>query len=292
MCISNFEYQRVNPTTQVALFALCLGNCTTIENIQWNIYQGLINSSSNYTQWNFFNQTNSYENNWFFGGNTSHFTALNQLFLSNPQINFWKFEVIYTFISETSSSALNFIINQPPSNGSCSINPLNGTTSTLFDISCPDWFDEEGIKDYSLYGREIFLSNLKTDFIQLAWTSDPSERMIIAFSSISTFQVLLPAGDDQTSLLHLTISIRDTLYCLTELNISSVNVIPDSAGISNLINSLQNSTNNPIVQLLASGNQNIVGQVITSLSQAFNQMNSKSIDQAVSSKDEVFDHRK
>jgi hypothetical protein len=239
---------------------------------------------------------NFYENIWFFGTNTNNFTASNQLFIAKPQINLWRFEVIYTFLSESSSSAMNLILNQPPSNGSCSINPLNGTTSTLFDISCSDWFDEEGIKDYSFYGREIFLSNLKNDFIFLAWTTDPSKRTIIAFSSISTFQVLLPAGDDQTSLLHLTISIRDILNCITELNISSVSVIPDSAGISNLINSVQNSpnqmTNNPIVQLLASGNQNTVGQVITSLSQAFNKMNSKSIDQAVSSKDEVFDHRK
>ena len=86
------------------------------------------------------------------GGNTTNFTSTNQLFLVNPQITLWRFEVVYGFISETSLSALNFIINQPPSNGSCSIGPLNGTTSTLFSISCPDWFDEDGIKSYSIYG--------------------------------------------------------------------------------------------------------------------------------------------
>ena len=96
------------------------------------------------------------------GTNTSNFTALNQLFLANPQINLWRFEVVYTFTSETSSSALNVVINQPPSNGSCSIDPLNGTTSTLFDISCPHWFDEDGIADYSFYGMEIFSVELKT----------------------------------------------------------------------------------------------------------------------------------
>jgi hypothetical protein len=85
------------------------------------------------------------------GANTSNFTATNQLFLSNPQINLWRFEVVYTFPSATSSSSLNFIINQPPYNGSCSIDPLNGTTSTLFTISCPNWFDEDDIQDYSLY---------------------------------------------------------------------------------------------------------------------------------------------
>jgi hypothetical protein len=86
------------------------------------------------------------------GADTSNFTAANQLFLSNSQLNLWRFEVVYSFISETSVSALNFVINQPPFNGSCFIGPHNGTTSTLFTISCPDWFDADGIKDYSFYG--------------------------------------------------------------------------------------------------------------------------------------------
>ncbi|CAF4263664.1 unnamed protein product, partial [Adineta steineri] len=177
---------------------------------------------------------------------------------------------IYTFRSEISSSSLNFIINQPPVNGSCSITPLNGTTSSLFDILCPDWFDEDDIKDYSIY----------------SWTNNFSEQTIIAYSSVSTFQVRLPLGDDQTSLVHLTVYIRDTLDCITKFNLSSVTVISDSIGITSLLNDIQNSSNqlttNPVIQLLASGNQNIVGQVITSLSQQFNNINNENVDQAVS----------
>jgi hypothetical protein len=99
------------------------------------------------------------------GRNTSNFTSVNNLFLNNPQINLWRFEVVYTFTSETSLSSLNFVINQPPSNGSCFINPLNGTTSTLFTIGCPDWFDVDGIKDYSLYSMSTFTNkeNLPAD---------------------------------------------------------------------------------------------------------------------------------
>lgn len=85
------------------------------------------------------------------GTNTTNFTATNQLFRQNPQYTLWKFEVIYTFPAATSSSALNFLVNRPPSNGSCSITPSQGTMNTLFIISCPDWFDEDHIKDYSLY---------------------------------------------------------------------------------------------------------------------------------------------
>jgi len=102
------------------------------------------------------------------------------------------------------------------------------------------------------------------------------------------FQVLLPAGDDQTSLLHLVVNIRDTLDCITEFNLPSISVLPDLVGIANLISGIQSSsgaiTTNPTVQLLASGNQNIVGQVIGALSQQFNKMNSESLNTAVSGK--------
>ncbi|CAF0788844.1 unnamed protein product [Adineta steineri] len=271
MCTPNLEFQLVNPTTQVALFSLCIGDCDNIQNITWNIYQGTTNISSNSTQWTLFNQMNIYENIWFFGWNTSNFTALNQLFLNNPQINLWRFQVIYEFTLQASSSALNFVINQPPVNGSCSISPYNGTTSTSFNISCSNWFDEDGIKDYSIY----------------AWTTDPQERTFISFSSLSIFQVRLPSGDDQTSLLHLNVQIRDTLDCITEYNMSSITVLPDTLGITNLLNNLQSSSNalanDPTIQLLSSGNQNIIGQIIGCLSQQSNKMNSDAIDQAVSS---------
>jgi hypothetical protein len=112
--------------------------------------------------------------------------------------------------------------------------------------------------------------------------------MIIAFSPVSTFQVRLPAGNDQTSLLNLIVQIRDVLNCITEYNMSSINVQPDLAGITSLVTSLQSSsvglTNNPIVQLLSSENQNTIGQVIASVSQEFNKMNNENIDKAVSSK--------
>jgi hypothetical protein len=72
MCVPNLEFQLLNPTTQVALFSICIGNCTIIQNITWNIYQGSMNSSSNFTQWTLFNQI-TYQNIWFFGRSSSLF---------------------------------------------------------------------------------------------------------------------------------------------------------------------------------------------------------------------------
>jgi hypothetical protein len=221
--------------------------------------------------------------------NTTNFTAIDQLFLENSPIEYWRFEVVYSFESETSSSSINFILNQSPINGSCSISPFNGTTSTLFTISCSNWFDQNGIKDYSLYSmnlfRKLILENIY--LIILVWTTDRSNLLMIGFSSMSNFDVQLPAGDDNTSMVNLIVHIRDTLECVAEYNMSSVSVIPDIAGINNLINNLQVSTsavnNNPIVQLLAGENQNTVGQIITSLSQVFNKMNTQNLENAVSS---------
>ena len=184
--------------------------------------------------------------------------------------------MIYTFPNETSSSALNFIINQPPNNGSCSINPRSGTTSTLFTINCTDWLDEDGVKDYSFYrGTTSF------------------EQVMLAFSVISTLLIQLPAGDDNSTVLDLTVQIRDVLNCVTEYYMEPVIVIPDHTAIDALIDVLQNSkngsTNNPIVQALASGNQNTVGQVVTSLSQQFNKRNKQSLETAIASKHTI-DH--
>lgn len=170
LCAPNLEYQLVNPTTQVSLFSYCVGTCSRIENITWNVYQGSNNASANVTQWTLFPHVQLHQNSWFFGTlmilvrfhsylinfcfvgrNTSNFTSTNQLFMSYPWISFWRFEVAYTFADTTSSSSLNFIINQPPANGSCSISPSNGTTTTVFTISCPDWLDQDDIKEYSLY---------------------------------------------------------------------------------------------------------------------------------------------
>ena len=103
------------------------------------------------------------------GSNSSNFTATDDLFLSNPSISYWRFEVVYTLPSGTSSSALNFIINQPPQNGSCSVSPRNGTTSTVFSISCPQWQDQDGIKDYTFYS-EIASSVIESD-VRLSFIS-------------------------------------------------------------------------------------------------------------------------
>jgi hypothetical protein len=202
------------------------------------------------------------------GSNSSNFTATNQLFLANPTIAYWRFEVVYSLASGSSSSALNFVINEAPSNGSCSIFPLSGTTSTLFTVTCVNWQDADGVKDYSIYTR--------------------SDRTMIAFSSVPTLTLRLPAGRMNTSMLQLVVVIRDQLDCSVEFNLSSVAVTVDSAAIDQLLQALRSSSasalnNNPLVQILSSGNQNAVGQVLLALSQQFNSINTQALQMAAES---------
>ena len=168
-CAPDAEFQRVNSITQVSLTSICIDECASIESIQWRVFSGSHVPATDLIQWTLFNQTDDYENIWFFGNSTcarvyrqghssslgtrtSKFTALNQLFLDNPHIDYWQFQVVYQFPSSRSVSELHLIINQPPQNGSCAISPLNGTTDTSFTVVCSDWVDDNDVKDYSLYG--------------------------------------------------------------------------------------------------------------------------------------------
>ena len=121
----------------------------------------------------------------------------------------------------------------------------------------------------------------------LAWTDNEPERALLAFSSVSTFTARLPAGDRQNSILQMVIDIRDVLDCVQEVRMDSLIVSIDSEEMQNFMDSFQGSADdlrrNPIIQLLSSGNQNVVGQVLSSVSQQFNRMNSENVDTAVSS---------
>ncbi len=122
-----------------------------------------------------------------------------------------------------------------------------------------------------------------------AWTTDSSEQVMLASTIVSSSQLRLPPGSDNMSSVNMVVHIRDMLNGVTQFDMQSVVVVPDVAGISTLVNVLQQSSTatintNPIIQLLADGNQNTVGQVITSLSQVFNEMNSRNVETAVASK--------
>jgi hypothetical protein len=121
----------------------------------------------------------------------------------------------------------------------------------------------------------------------IAWTTDYSNQMILGFTTQSSFELRLPIGDDNNSLLNVSIRIRDMLDCFTEYNMQTIMVLPDSSGITALIDVVQQpgdeTNNNPLVKLIASGNQNTVGQILTSFSQVLTKTSSENVKSAVAS---------
>ena len=122
------------------------------------------------------------------------------------------------------------------------------------------------------------------------WTTDPNKRMILAYSSVPSIQLRLPsANTNASSSFHVSAQIRDTLSCVTEYNVSTVTVYPDTDQIIDFVDAVQQSTgtsgltNNPTIQILASGNLNAVGQVVSSLSQQLNQITTQSLQDAMAS---------
>ena len=167
------------------------------------------------------------------------------------------------------------MINKRPENGSCEIDPENGTTSTLFTINCSRWDDSDKIKDYSFYRR-----------------ISSTEQIMLAYSVEEILQIQLPAGDDLTSMLNITVHIRDLLNCVKEYDMEPVFVTRDSEPINTLIDLIKNpstaSGSNPLVEALTSGDQNKVGQVVTSLSQEFNKMNRQSLATAIAGMNHIY----
>jgi hypothetical protein len=114
----------------------------------------------------------------------------------------------------------------------------------------------------------------------LAYSSSPQASLRLS-SHISTSQ--------QGTATHIVVQIRDLLQCVIDYHLPPVYVRSDPTQITQLIDDLtradlQSINRNPIIQLLATRNPNVIGQVLTSISQIFNQINTENIDQAVSSR--------
>lgn len=122
----------------------------------------------------------------------------------------------------------------------------------------------------------------------IGWNDDPTDRMLIAYSPQPSIITYLPPSRNSTSSMHLVVSIRDRLDSVVEVSLSSVIVDRGISIINNLLDGLANSASNdlkndPVIQLLSSGNQNTVSQILSGVSSAVNGMNDENINQAVAS---------
>jgi hypothetical protein len=111
---------------------------------------------------------------------------------------------------------------------------------------------------------------------------------MIGSSIESNLVIQFPANLNNVSLFNVIISIRDKLDSTTKFEIKSIEVITDLNEINTLIYSIEQSNismlnENLLFELLNTQNENNVGQVLTSLSQLFNQINNQQIENAIRS---------
>ncbi len=82
-----------------------------------------------------------------------------ELFRDHSSIKVLKIELeVYVSSRNVSGkSAISFFVNFPPRLGDCTVNPVNGTTQTLFGIKCANWIDSEGrVFNFAFYGKLFY----------------------------------------------------------------------------------------------------------------------------------------
>jgi hypothetical protein len=113
---------------------------------------------------------------------------------------------------------------------------------------------------------------------------------MLASTAAPRFQLRLPAGDRNTSLVNIVVEIQDTLNCVEQFELPSVVVMPEVDRMQTLIDDLQqpiteeNDTQR-IFDLPPNIGQNTFGQILTSISQGINDMNMHDVEIAIASKD-------
>jgi hypothetical protein len=141
---------KINANDQLDLKGSCLSGCDMESNI-FTYDLNMLSPSSN--RWISFTNNSFY---FYTGLNPqTDLTIKEELFQNFPYLPILKVDLnVYVPSKNTSGSAsIIFLVNFPPRNGLCDINPKNGTTDTLFSISCWNWIDTDGNLDsFAYYG--------------------------------------------------------------------------------------------------------------------------------------------
>ncbi|CAF1596605.1 unnamed protein product, partial [Didymodactylos carnosus] len=110
------------------------------------------------------------------------------------------------------------------------------------------------------------------------WTTDNTTQQIIGFTETTTIEAYLPLGDPNLNYtLNIVAQIRDLYGGITQYQIKSIQVVPDSPTLLTFMSAIENvqnrgRTNITLEQLLFGGDQNMICQVLLSMSQMLNAM--------------------
>lgn len=117
---------------------------------------------------------------------------------------------------------------------------------------------------------------------------------MLGYTTSNSFQVRMPIDDLNSSSIYLIVRIRDQYDCMTELNLSSISITSDMNNMISLMTIIQSAVvnsdfrniinTNPILNILYSGNQNDVCQILTSFTQILNLLSEQNLQMTINSK--------
>ena len=131
-CIINCE-PKISPSVKLSIQSQCYGlQCSNISSYQWILYEQYSSGKNNDTVWRRIQVITT--------------TPLNSssIVIQEDSLNGGKYYRLTVFVQtmngQQGMSAEDISTASPPTNGTCSITPSNGTSlKTYFTLSCSDW---------------------------------------------------------------------------------------------------------------------------------------------------------
>ncbi|KAK0049118.1 polycystin-1 isoform X2, partial [Biomphalaria pfeifferi] len=172
-------------------------------------------------------------------------------------------------VSGNISAETQLIVNKPPSNGNCSIQPMNKTATIdaepMWRVECNEWNDTDGIKEFQ------FFSVFDPEEVEREITSYPLPGGTTVMKPLS-INVSLPVGPDYKGYRqNIKAVIRDTLNAVTELILSEVIVLPpETAQLKHYITQMVQDPNFELYTIFQVGDQREVTELATAFVSALN----------------------
>ena len=140
-CIINCE-PKISPSVKLSIQSQCYGlQCSSISTYQWILYEQCSSDKNNDTVWRRIQVITT--------------TPLNSssIVIKEDSLDGGKYYRLTVFVQtmngQQGMSARDISTSSPPTNGTCSITPSNGTSlKTYFTLSCSDWESDSNPLSY------------------------------------------------------------------------------------------------------------------------------------------------
>lgn len=117
---------------------------------------------------------------------------------------------------------------------------------------------------------------------------------MLGYTTDNRFQVRMPIGDPNSTVLNLVVRIRDIYDSFIEINMSSISVISDTIKVTEFMNTVISTfdhtinesrmSSNPFIQILyGNGYENDICQWFNSISQLLNNQAQQNLQRSIQS---------